>query len=145
METGVQWLKQEHLIFFIGNWVIMILKILMFCLSSQWVDWEQKKMDNQEIIKIDLEDRITKQSRPFNVFITAIHEHQFSNFFRWWTQDQTCNFLTSTPKKWRPKSNGYDWKWNMCLLLPYTRIWTSQTFSPWQVSWSHLPSYAFAW
>ena len=64
--------------------------------------------DNQEIIKIDLEDRITKQSRPFNVFITAIHEHQFSNFFRWWTQDQTCNFLTSTPKKWRPKSNGYD-------------------------------------
>ena len=42
-----------------------------------------------------LTDIITTQSRPLDVLITAIIKFNLEKHLKWWTQDQTCNFLTS--------------------------------------------------
>ena len=40
---------------------------------------------------------ITPQARPLNFLIASINYIHLRNTFKWQIQDQTCNFLTSTP------------------------------------------------
>ena len=62
--------------------------------------------DNQATIKIILADRTTPQVRPLDFVITDPHERHLLIFLKWWTQDLTCNFLTSTLSLMEEKSLG---------------------------------------
>ena len=60
--------------------------------------------DNQVTIKRVLVDRITPRYIPLDFLITAINELHPIKKLKWWTQDQTCNLMTSIPNLMVEKS-----------------------------------------
>ena len=84
------------------NWIRNFLRSIGYPILISSKLYEDKKSR----IKSVLENRITPQVRSLDVLITALYELHIWKHLKWWTQDQTCNLLTSTPRSKAEKSSG---------------------------------------